>query len=440
MTGSAFGTTPRSAPRAVYFGWRVVAALFLCTFALMGVAIYAFIMFARPLSEQFGWSAAQTGSLVSAMWLVAPLALVASPFVARVGAWRMVAMGMVIEAMALASLEVVNAFWQLYLMRIVMGVGKIMIMTSAPMIVSRWFQRRFATAMGVAWAGGSAGGIVMAPLTEALNAALGWRTAAMVLAAGLLLVLTVVGLLARGPGAPGDLGLGCDGDAPSDQAAAGNNGDPPVKTPIRALLLSMNWLALAPMAMATVALGMAGIGIQSQLPALFEGAGLSQSAAAALLGVTAGACLVGALLVGWLLDRVAAVWVSLGLAIAMALGLIALWRLVGNPSLIVGGLAVCGIGYALGGGEVLWITLFKRQFGAGAFSVTYGVFYFCLQLGYASGGLIGGWALEHLQPEGFVLVAALWAGPPALFSLWRPGARRNHAPRQQARSKEPPHD
>jgi len=138
---------------------------------------------------------------------------------------------------------------------------------------------------------------------------------------------------------------------------------------------------------------------------------------------------VGALLIGWLLDRAHVLWSSLGLSGAMVCGLLALAALNNTPNVALGAAAVCGIGYALGGGEVLWITLFKRQFGVAAFATTYGIFYFCLQVGYATGGLIGGWSLEHLAPLGFLLVAAIWYLPPALFSVWRPGGGKLAASR-----------
>jgi len=424
VTDSVLAESSPARRRGVYFGWRVVVALFLCTSALFGVAMYGFIMLNQPLAAQFGWSAAQTGSLTSAMWLAGPVALVAGPFVERFGAWRFVVVGMLVQAVVLAVMIFVSEFWQLYVLRITMGVGKIMVLTAAPVIVSRWFRRRFATAMAIAWSGGAAGGIVMAPLTEALASALGWRATALILAGGLLAVVALAGLLARGAIYPAQLGLRCDGDVDPrgvrGDAAAAVDDEP--KLHWRDALQSLDWLKLSAMALATIGAGMGAIGIQSQQPALFEAAGLSHATAAALLGLTAAACLAGALIAGWLLDRVHSAWTSVSLTISLLGGLLAMAAVIHAPSLAMGVIAACSLGYAIGGAEILWITLFKREFGAAAFATTYGIFYFCLQVGYATGGLIGGWSFEHLLPLGFLVVAALWYLPSAGFSLWRPGA------------------
>lgn len=412
---------PRHTAGPIYFGWRVVAAMFLCVAALLGVAMYAFIMFAKPLSDQFGWSSMQTGSLVSAMWLVGPLALVAAPAAERLGAWRLVVAGMLLQVIVLAAMPAVTAFWQLYLLRLVMGLGKILVMTAMPSIIARWFEARFATAMSIAWAGGAAGGIIMAPVAERLTTGIGWKASAIVLAAGLLIVTAIAAWIGRGAAAPAQLGLGRDG-APlrggpeaalerAEEASGAIEAPPPRSLDIR---------VLAPMCLAVVGACMVSISVQSQEPALFQAIGMSSSVAAGLLGLTAGAALVGSIAIGWLLDRAPPVVSSVCVVGAMATGLGAFLSLSQGPGLPLGVIGAACAGFAFGGGEVLWIALFKRQFGPGAFAASYGLFYFSLQLGFASGGLIGGWSLERFGVAGFSAGAALMYLPAAFLSFWRP--------------------
>lgn len=419
-----------------YFGWRIVAALFLCTSSLIGVAMYSFIIFGAPLSAQFGWTRAETGTLVSAMWLAGPVALFMAPLIERFGAWRLVFLGMAAQVAALAVVGLIGAFWQLYLLRILMGVGKVIVMTSAPVIVAQWFQRRFATSMAIVWAGGAAGGIVMAPLTETLSSALGWRAAALALSAVLAFSIAAAGLLARGASSPARLaerrveGFGIPGAAHRHEGAA-DRGEDDIASPGMSwaqVARSLDWPLAALMCVSVVGAGMVAIAVQSQEPAYLAQAGLSSSGAAAMLGLTAAAALAGSAGAGWLLDRLHILWTTVSAALAMVAGLACFWLVMQTGLPAFGAVAACAVGYALGAGDVIWITLFKRQFGVAAFAVTYGLFYFSLQVGFASGGFIGGWSFADFGPGGFLLVCAAIYAPAIIFTFWRPRGKRPAAP------------
>lgn len=406
-----------------YFGWRVVAALFLSTLALFGVSIYSFIMLAQPMAREFGWSAAQSGSLVSAMWLVAPLALFAGPVTARVRPWRLVIAGLCIQAVAMLILGQISELWQLYLLRIFMGFGKVMTASAAPLIVAQWFSRRFATAVALVWAGGAAGGFVLSPLTGALCDGLGWRSAALVIAAGTFAAAAVVALLARGPAAPRNLGLDLDGIALSDAAPAHGAKPRPAATWLGGLGSIHPVLAIL-MFLSVTAAGMTSIAAQAQQPAFLHQVGLSAQVAATILGLTAAGALAGSASIGWVLDRFRG-WVgALIVAASIYGGLLTLGFVLTNPGVIPAALGGFSLGYGFGAGEVLWITFTKRRFGEAAFPLTYGGWYCALQVGYALGGGAGGWALERLGAGGLLLLLALLYLTPTLASLLVSTARQ----------------
>jgi predicted MFS family arabinose efflux permease len=417
-----------SSSARVYFGWRVVLALMLCSFVLMGVCIYSFIVLLDALSKDFGWSALQTGSLVSAMWLVAPLALLSAPVIQRLGPWRVLMIGLCIQAAAFLLLGYVGYFWQIYVLRIVMGVGKVMLMTSSPVIVARWFLRRFPMAMGIVWAAVTGSGLFLAPLTERLTSALGWRAASWVCAGALAAVVPIAVWLERGPASPEQLGLSRDGHKGqvhgSTETAYGGTTDAHNLPRWRQLLASLRWSTATPIFIAVLGIGMVSIAFQGHLPGVLEHAGLTPSAAAGELGVTSAGAMVGSATAGWLLGRYPAVWSSLAVSLTLFGGL-ALFLLVvlHQPTVLMAGLSCFSAGLGFGGGEILWIELVKRQFGEAAFAMTYGGYYFALQAGYAAGGSVGGLALDHILAPGFIVVLALLYLPAAVFSLWRPGAR-----------------
>lgn len=407
----------------LFFGWRVALALFLATFALFGVSIYSFVTMTVPLSEVYGWTPAEAGSLVSAMWLSAPLSLFLGPVIARVGAWRLLMFGFLLQAIVMALLPLISEIWQAYALRVLMGLGKICMVVPMPVLISRWFSRRFATAMAVVWAGGSAGGMVLAPLTEYLSSHYGWQAASLIIAAGIVGTMLLAALLVRGASYPADLGIGKDGDpispeAPSDAAAHSSKHD------LKTVLASVNWLTAAIMSLAVIGAGIAGIALISQEPVIMADVGISAAEAAAVLGLIGAAAMVGSLLTGWLLDRLPAAVPALIIGAAMFGGLGAMYFLPYNPNILIAAFGAVAVGYAMGGGELLWMDLTKRQFGEAAYATTYGGWYLSLQIGYAAGGGIAGLTFSNFGTVGFLAFVAAIYLPAALFSVWRPGMRQ----------------
>jgi predicted MFS family arabinose efflux permease len=279
---------------------------------------------------------------------------------------------------------------------------------------------RLETQFAIVWAGGSAGGLVMAPLTEALVQQVGWRTAASLLAAAVLGVALVVSLLARGPKGPHELA-----EDPEGVLAVAGPATPPggVSQP------AWSQVAKAPallMVLSIVGIGMTAIATFSQQPAFLQAAGLSGTVAATLLGLTAAGSLVGSASIGWVLDTFRGWWSAALVAGSVYVGVLTLAVLPSHPSVVIAAIGAVGLGYGFGAGEVLWLTFTKRQFGEALFPLTYGGWYFALQLGYALGGGVGGWTIEHLGSAGFLLLLAALYATPALASVglraarWRP--------------------
>lgn len=406
----------------IYFGWRVVLALFLSTLALFGISIYSFILLSRPMGLEFGWSATQTGMLVSAMYAIAPLALFAGPVMARIPPWRLVIAGLCIQAIAMILLGHMTNLSQFYALRVFMGFGKVMTASAAPLIVARWFSKRFATAVALVWAGGSAGGFVLAPVTECLVAAYDWRTASLVLAGIVFAIILVIILLVRGADSPATFNLDLDGTplsqlvmAPNEESSAEASGKKTSRIQPGVALLMM---------LAVLAAGMTSLAGQAQQPTFLRLSGLSPETAAAILGMTAAGALIGSASIGIVLDRCRG-WVSsLTVSGAIYFGILALYVVMGNANWMLAILGGMSMGYGFGAGEVLWITFTRRHFGERAFPLLYGGWYFSLQIGYALGGGVGGWGLEHLGAAGFLVLLGIIYAVPTIASFALPVAWR----------------
>lgn len=404
-------------PAGIFFGWRIVAASFLVTFTIYGVSIYAFIVLIQALAAQHGWTTTETGGLVSAMWLAAPLALLAGPLAQRFNPWRLITIGVALQALTVVAMVAVDQLWQIYLLRFVMGVGKVLAIIGLPMLVARWFSIRFATAMAVVWAGGSAGGLVLSPVMDSLIVSFGWQRGALIIAAGVVICLVAILLIAKGPRGPEELGQERDGIALSvdDQAAP-----KPSKAPdwtVKEVLRSIHLPTAATMFLSITGAGVASIAVLSMEPSLLDKAGFSSGQAATLLGLTAAGAFLGSVSIGWLLDRFNTLASDIVVACSIGLGVLVFALLFYAPVFVIAAIGALACGYGAGSGEVLWLNLTKRQFGEEAFAVTYGGWFMALQLGYAIGGSLAGWSFAHFGAMGFLAFVAIVYLPPAICSV-----------------------
>src|ERR1700728_4931887 len=124
FTGISLGSLYDATTMPIYHGRKVLAALFMAGFMVYGGGLYCFVLLVPPLTEEFHWSRAATGGLVTAFWLSAPLILLGGSAIKRFGAMRLLMAGMIIEAVCLAMLSTVSTFGEMYLLRAVMGVRK----------------------------------------------------------------------------------------------------------------------------------------------------------------------------------------------------------------------------------------------------------------------------------------------------------------------------
>jgi len=400
-----------------YPGWRIVAGMFVVTAALFGSTIYAFIILAEHMATERSWSASSSGNLVSAMWLVSPLALFCAPLISRVGPWRVMLSGLAILAAAFAVMPAADSFWQAYLLRMLMGAGKTLAIVSMPVIVADAFSRRFGLAIAVAWCGGAFGGLALSPLAELLVSAFGWRLTALSLAGLMLAVASMVFALGRTARA---------WDARQRRKSVATD-DTDTSRTYWARLRGIDAAPATVMALAVAASGVAVLAFAIEMPPFLQARGFSPTVAATVLGLSAAGGMIGNLLAGWLLDRWRSEFTSLAMALTTSAGLLSFAMLDSQPLMMVASAGSLLFGVGLGSAEILWITLTKRQFGADLFPLTYGGWSFCYSVGYALAGSARAAANEVLGGTEFLLFIAVLCAPTLIFSVWRPHVR-NHEP------------
>ena len=168
--------------RGIYRGWFVVASLFISGMVIYGAGLYGFTVLIPSLSQEFGWSHAVTGGLVSIFWLAAPLSPLCGFCTKRFGPHKLIFIAIFVEAISMMMAGMVTSLVQLYVIRAIMGVGKIMLMAGVTCQAAQWFGRRFGLAIAVCFSGWHFGGMVMAPAVQRLIELFGWRECCFIIA------------------------------------------------------------------------------------------------------------------------------------------------------------------------------------------------------------------------------------------------------------------
>ncbi len=283
--------------KKTFYGWHVVRAAFVLGAFGWGLGFYGPPIFLSVIREQRGWSLVLISMAISVHYLVGAITGANLPaFYRRFGAASVTKAGALAMATGIMGWAVATSPWHLFVAAVLSGAGwGTMSAAALNAIVSPWFVRARPAALGMAYNGGSVGGIIFSPLWVAAIAALGFSAATMVIAA--IMFVTVWILSARVfSRTPQMMGVQPDGDAPGAAAAIVTS---PHARPLPGALLwrDRQFITLA----AGMSLGLfAQIGLTAHLYSLLAHPLGAQQAGWALALVTVMA-IAGRTLLGWLM-------------------------------------------------------------------------------------------------------------------------------------------
>jgi predicted MFS family arabinose efflux permease len=259
----------------------------------------------------FGIDNATAGLVVTLVWTSYALTQFPSGLLSdRIGERATLVLSALATLVALAVFALAPTFPLFVLAGVAFGLGSGLYATPRVTILSKVFERRTNSALGITFSAGNAGAAVLPVVAGFVAAALGWR-------AGLLLVVPAIGLLAAGLWihVPRDVGGGdSDGglDAPPREVARR------VRDVVghRAVLLSMLSMTLVLFTYQ---------GITAFLPTyLIEQKGLSATTAATFYGLFYATGAVSQSLLGGVADRLGEIRVLVVFSVAGVLTLVAL--------------------------------------------------------------------------------------------------------------------
>jgi MFS family permease len=318
-----------------FYGWRVVAGAFVLAVFGWGMGFYGPPVYLHAVLEARGWPLFLVSSAVTLHFLVGALVGGNLPLLhRRYGLPGVTKAGALALAFGVFGWASVTTPWQLLAAALLSGAGWAAMSAAAiNAIVSPWFSRARPAALGMAYNGGSIGGVVFSPLWVVAVGWLGFQVAAA--AIGVVMLITVWALaetvFAR---TPRQMGLSPDGDAAGTPAAVVTS---PAARPLPGALLwhDLRFVTLA----AGMALGLfAQIGLIAHLFSLLVPA-LGAQLAGLAMGLATASAIAGRTLVGWVMpsgaDRRLVACVSYAVQIA---GSIVLMAAAGEsvPLLLVG--------------------------------------------------------------------------------------------------------
>jgi MFS family permease len=211
------------APR-FFYGYIILALCFINMVVMRGVN-GSFSVYYLALLENFGWSHSDGASIASVNFLVYALA---APFVGfsfdHFGPRVLMPLGGALVGVGFLLSGFGNSLWQMYFsygLITALGQGALGFVGHNALI-SFWFIRRRATAIGIASMGQGLGALIMIPLTEFLISRIGWRLTFMATAALILLVVVPANALLQRRD-PQEVGQFPDGDSAPSAAQSGSH-------------------------------------------------------------------------------------------------------------------------------------------------------------------------------------------------------------------------
>lgn len=346
--------------------WRVLLGAFFGVGGGYGsLYFYSSGLFLKPLAGEFGWSRGQAslGPLVAMAVLAAALPF-AGRLVDRWGAARMGVLGLAGLGVGFSLVGVFTSGLTSFLL--LMALLPLLSVASTPISFTRVvigrFRRGRGLALGIAQTGAGLGATLLPALLVPLIQAHGWRVGYFALAGALAVIAPLTALLLKGADPPPVL---------LDRGAAPRG--TVVRSPGFWALGALIFLVAFPV-----------MGSIIHFVPLLTDAGMSPVAAAGLASALGLSVIGGRILIGQLLDRFDAGWVTAGVFALSASGMIAL--LLGAPPL----LSAVLIGVAAGAEVDMMAYLVARRFAPSVYGAAYGGVCVFHAIGLATGPAVAG--------------------------------------------------
>lgn len=394
-----------------------LAACAICPALAMGVFL-AFPVWAPSWMSDFGTSRGSVMLIYSASGILMTLSLpVVGRLLTRVPVWLLIIAGGLLMgggAIVASLLKTYFAFAAVYAPAMGVGVALAGLLPCQTLAV-RLFPRHVGAIGGLLMVALAVTGIAFPLLLTPIKAVVGWRTALAALGAGLLILIPLLALGFMRKTAP------AASESAADPHPGGGGGAVPTTGDI--LRSGGFWILVAGM-LPLIAVPTA---IQTNLLPIMADHGVGARDASLALAALALGNALGAVVIGWMADKVDPRLVTTGVAAVMAASLVAL---ASGGGLLVGVGAAFALGLPTGGIMPLASVLAFRQFKSG-YAPVLGLLNACL-LPYLFGPPLIGWIRDQTGSYSMTFLAAIPLLALGAAGMWwlkvAPAAVQAHAP------------
>lgn len=357
---------PRKATsrRTMHYAWVILLAM--CIIRSLSAAGINNTggLFLTPVSTDLGVGVGNLSIYFSISSVATILTLpLAGKLVSRFGIRAMILSAAAVQTISFMSLGLMGSVWGWYVLSIPMGVGgAILINLAGPLLVNRWFKDNSGAALGIMMACVGVFGAVIQPLVINAIIGVGWRKTYFYLGAVVaVIILLVAVLLIR--------------DSPEKKGLQPYTAGKAVKHKAEstALVSIPKARALKSSAFGLLLLFMVAItafGAFSQHLATYGySLGYGETQMSTALSISMLGSTVGAILIGYLSDRLGVFPTTIGILVAAAAALVCL--LVGGSGTVIFTLGGFLLGLAAMGIPVLAPLLTRAYFGGGDYESIY---------------------------------------------------------------------
>ncbi len=395
MTNRAMSVTgpPSTSGSAFYYGYAVVIAASVSMVLIFSVH-YAFGVFFKPLSSEFGWSRAQTSGAFSLVWIVQGLlSAVMGGLNDKLGPRIVVTICGLLAGTGYLLISQITAIWQLYLLyALVVGAGLGGLFVPLTSTTARWFIARRGLMTGIVTAGVGGGAVIGPLIANWLIRLYQWRRAYIIMGGLALAVATSAAqFLKRDPAQIGEKPYGENEVVRHTSQLAGLS--------LQEALGSWQlWLA----SVVFFCYGFTLSAILLHLTPHATDLGISPTDGATLLAALGASSIVGKVLLGVTADRIGNKKVYLVSFLLTVASLVWLIRVSHLPALYVFALA---FGFAYGGLAAAHSPLVAWLFGMRQHGLIFGVCFNGWTIGCALGPLAAGYIFDvtHSYRMAFVI-------------------------------------
>ena len=403
---------------SVFYGWWIVASFSVMTLTSTGIR-HAVGPFLKPITADLGLDRA-TFSIVIAvsLFLYGVFGPLAGVLLDRFGARLTASAGTLLLVASLLLTGLVRSFWEFaFVYGVLLSLGLAMtgpVLASG--VVARWFSRKRGTALSVLAGASMTGMSLLVPMVTWLILTTGWRSAYMIVGAGVLLIMLPLSLLVIRE-SPESMGLGADGGALEPAAAAAS------KARVTATE-AMQSLAFWQLAGSFFTCGFSMSLLSAHGVPMLTDHGYTSMFASWTFGVLGGSSIGGTVLLGLLSDRFGRRPVLSLIYGGRILIFAGLFLIRDNPAAILA-VAVLG-GITMAGTGSMTSALTADIWGRFSVSSVLGVIFLVHQTGSAVGSWLAGVVFEATGGYGamFVIACALLAGAALVSFRIDTGTRR----------------